>query len=107
MLNDTYDTKTKKKLDSVVVGDTTYTVGCRVDYVGSSPCFIGRTGTLTKIKKSYLSKRQANRAGFSGRGGTYYVTFYVLWADSPHSPHPQSCSVAEVALATGTREAQR
>lgn len=86
----TYDPKAKKTLQSYEHEGHTYKLGDRVRYIGSSPCFTGKVGTLTKINREWHSRRSQTRAGFSGKPGFYALLLLVLW-DGPAPSGPQSC----------------
>lgn len=96
-MDETYDPKAKKNINNVInkVG-ITLTIGDRVRYIGSSPCFIGYTGTLKKLKKEWTSARTLSRAGFAGQKPGYSVTALVLW-DEATQCGPQCCGPNELA----------
>lgn len=93
-----YDPKAKKNLETTVnKNGQSLTVGDRVRYTGSSPCFLGDSGKLVKLKREWVSARTLSRAGLYGPPG-YSVTALVLW-DRPakHGPHgPASCGPDEI-----------
>jgi len=96
---ETYDPKAKKMLDSVTIKGVEIKVKDRVRYVGSSPCFTGKCGVLTKLKREWVSARQMARAGFAGSPAGYATTAYVLWDGTPTTgPYafPQSCCPDEL-----------
>lgn len=101
LMTETYDPKAKRVLDSIGVNGVVLKIGDRVRYIGSSPCFIGRSGALIKIRREWVSARQRSRAGFVGYPAGYALSAEVLWDGTPTSgpyAHPQSCVPSELAL---------
>jgi hypothetical protein len=101
-MTEKYDPKAKRTINSTTVGGATLTVGDRVRYTGSSPCFVGKAGKLTKLKREWVSARSLSRAGFGGDEPGYAITAFVLWDGTPASgpyAHPQSCRPDELAPA--------
>lgn len=101
-VGEVYDPKAKKRLDAIVVNDVTLKLEDRVRYVGSSPCFVGKSGVLKRIRKEWASARQMSRAGFRGYSGRYSYTIEVLWDGTPTEgpyAYPQGCNPDDVVLA--------
>ena len=95
---ETYDPKAKKLVNTVTTkSGEILTVGCRVRYVGSTPCFVGDFGVLKKIKREWRSARRMSRAGFAGSSPYYAMTALVLW-DQANQHGPQGCDIEALTL---------
>ena len=96
-MTETYDPKAKKSLTEIENQSGLIKLESRVKYVGSSPCFVNRNGTVKKIKREWVSARTLSRAGYGKEEPGYSITLHVLW-DGPAPHGPQSCCLNEVEL---------